>query len=342
LKRLLQGIGIGALTVLLLVLFLRNSEPRAVLGVIGSANPGWLVLGFAANFGALVFRTLRWRTILDPKSPPPFYVPFFANAVGYSLSTILPFRAGDVVRPALLSRRSNIKFSTALGTVLTEKVFDLFAILSLFIFFVLTSGRAISNDPATSRKFLVVESAAVTAGLMLSVMGAILIAVLFFKSSIRIAHGWLGRLLPRRFREGWMRFFDSFVRSISLARHAGALPRVVLFTAGIWMCISSQFFFVLLALGRPLPFTASYFISSATILGLMIPTPGGIGGIHKAAQTVLVNFYRFDVNSSVAASLLVHLVGVLPVLLTGATLFIRERMSWRQLSHIGDEVASDE
>ena len=39
-------------------------------------------------------------TILDPTDPPPFYSTFFANAVGYMLSTILPVRAGDIARPA--------------------------------------------------------------------------------------------------------------------------------------------------------------------------------------------------------------------------------------------------
>jgi hypothetical protein len=51
-----------------------------------------------------------------------------------------------------------------------------------------------------------------------------------------------------------------------------------------------------------------------------------------------VNFYHFDVNLSVAASLLVHVVGVLPVLVTGTTLVLKEGMTWRQLSHISEEV----
>src|SRR5256885_4582560 len=47
---------------------------------------------------------------------------FFANTVGYMLSTVLPIRAGDVARPALLARRTNVRFAGALGTVLTERI----------------------------------------------------------------------------------------------------------------------------------------------------------------------------------------------------------------------------
>ena len=75
-----------------------------------------------------------------------------------------------------------------------------------------------------------------------------------------------------------------------------------------------------------------------TILGLMVPTPGGVGGFHKVCQIILTSFYRFDVDTSVAAAILFHLVGVLPVIALGLVLFMREGLSWRQVTHIAEEV----
>ena len=63
-----------------------------------------------------------------------------ATSMGYALSTVLPVRAGDVIRPALLSRRTDVRFSRALGTVLTERVLDLTAILILYLSFIAISG----------------------------------------------------------------------------------------------------------------------------------------------------------------------------------------------------------
>src|SRR5687768_18484851 len=94
-----------------------------------TTNVFWLGVALVVNLAALFFRTIRWRIILDPDDPPPFYPTFFANTVGYMLSTILPIRAADVARPALLSRRTSHRFSGALGTVLTERVLDLLSIL---------------------------------------------------------------------------------------------------------------------------------------------------------------------------------------------------------------------
>ena len=337
LKRILRIGAIAALTVLFLGLFLWKSDPRRVVDLMLASNVAWLALGFLANLAALLFRTLRWRTILDPRHPPPFYATFFANAVGYTLSTVLPVRAGDFARPAILSRRTDIRFTTALGTVLTERIFDLFAILTLFVTFVWSTNRQFSADPSTAGKFALVRTAGIIATLLLLSMALFLVSLYFFRETIRRAHQAVGRILPQRFREGWMLFFDSFVASLALARNHLALARVILFTVGIWFSIASQFAFVFIALRHPLPITASFFITGMAIVGLMIPTPGGIGGFHKACQITLTNFYHYDVNTSVAAALLVHAVGILPVVLTGAALVIHDGISWRQAAAIGEK-----
>lgn len=335
-KRILHLSLIVLLTVVFLVLFFRNSDARGVWSLVRSTSVGWLLCGFAANFLALVCRAERWRTILDPDNRPAFYPTFFATALGYMTSTILPIRAGDVVRPALLARRTDIRFSAALGTVLTERVLDLMSILILFLIFVGTSGRHFATDPRTASHFVYIKTAAIVAVGGVLLLGGFGVALFFSREPVRRFHGRLARFIPHRFQASWMNFFDSFVSSLDIASHPSALARVVLLTAAIWLFLCSQFFFVLVAFGRPLPFTSSIFLTGMSILGLAIPTPGGVGGFHKACQIVLTNFYGFSIDASVAVALLSHLVGVLPVIITGAILFLREGLTWKQLSRISE------
>ena len=51
----------------------------------------------------------------------------------------------------------------------------------------------------------------------------------------------------------------------------------------------------------------------------------------KIAQWVLTTFYGFDIDSSVAAALLFHLVGTLPVVIAGLVLFAVTGMSVRDV-----------
>jgi uncharacterized protein (TIRG00374 family) len=324
LKRILQITLIAFLTIFFLAFFLWKSNLRDVWRILLATNIVWFAIGFLINGSALFFRTVRWRLLLHASTPPPFYPTFFANTMGYMLSTILPIRAGDVARPALLARRTNVRFSEALGTVLTERVLDLISILSLFVFFCVYRWYDFPSR--------VVHGGAIIAGAMLAAVILLILGFRFFGNHVRRLHGWLGGFLPQRFREPWMRFFDAFAETLQITERPRAFVAVIFYTVCIWFCLTSQFWFVLMASHRPLPFDSSFFLTAATTVGIAIPTPGGVGGFHKVCQWVLTTFYGFDIDTSVAVAVLFHIVGTLPVVVVGAVLFLREGLNWRQLS----------
>ncbi len=326
-KRTLQIIAVAAFTIVFLYWFLKNANLSDVWRILKTTNPVWLAIGLFINFFALVFRTARWRVLLDPDHPPPVYATFFATTVGYMLSTILPIRASDVARPALLARRTNLRFSGALGTVLIERVLDLYSILILFVAFSIRRW----NDFASNDWFFVIKAGAIACGVLLALLIFFTIGLYFFRSTIRRFHEILGRILPKRFRGAWMNFFDKFVDTFRIMRHPNAAPIVIVCTIGIWFCLTSQFIFTVLALHHPLPWDSSIFVTGITTVGIAIPTPGGVGGFHKACQLVLTHFYGFDIDSSVATAVLFHVVGTLPVLVTGLLLFVREGVRWRDV-----------
>lgn len=343
LRKLLRVLLIAAVTVLLLALFLRNSDPAAVLEVIRSTRIPWLLAALLTNFCALLFRTARWRAILTASTgqPPPLYDTFLSTAIGFFSSAVLPIRAGDVVRPALLSRRTGIRFANALATVVSERLIDLMAVLSMVVVFSLTGGRRLSENPVTARKALLIHSGATMAGIALGTVIALLVILYFFRGGARKLQVRVSGILPKRFRRGWIAFFDSLGAVIELLARPLLLARVLLFTLGIWTCLTGQFILVLYSVGHPLPYVASFLVTGMTILGLWIPTPGGVGGFHKAAQMALTNFYGFNVSASVAVAIVFHLVGTVPVVLTGFVLFAREGMSVKQLARIGESAKAD-
>ena len=323
---------IAILTVVLLALFLRNSDLSEVGALILRIRFEWLIPGFLANFTALLCRSLRWRIIINPDDPPPVYATFFATAIGFMSSAILPVRAGDVIRPALLSRRTDIRFSSALGTVVTERLLDLTSIVTLFLTFVVLALSGLTSLPVERLAFL--RGAGVIALGIFTAIVVLVVSAYRFREPARRIVGWIARIAPERFKESTLNLFDSFVSSLRLPGRPTKLLLVLGLTATIWLCLTSQFYFVMLAFGRPLPFTASFLVTALSILGFSIPTPGGVGGFHKATQIVLVTFYGFSIDTSVAVALVFHLVGTAPVLTTGAILFLKEGLSWRQIEEM--------
>lgn len=327
-KRILQIIAVAAFTVVFLWWFLKNANLADVWRILKTTGGLWLTAGLLTNFATLLFRTARWRMLLDPDRPPPVYATFFATTVGYMLSTILPIRASDVARPALLSRRTDLRFSGALGTVLIERVLDLYSILLLFVAFAIHRWRYFSSNPW----FEIIKVGAIACAAILLALTFFILGLVLYRGTIRRFHEFIGRILPARFRGAWMNFFDKFVDTLRIAQHPKALPVVLLCTAGIWACLTTQFYFTVLALHHPLPWDSSIFVTGITTVGLAIPTPGGVGGFHKACQLVLTHFYGFDIDDSVATAVLFHVVGTLPVLVTGLLLFAAEGLRWSDVT----------
>lgn len=337
-KKLLRTTFVLALTAFFLWLFLRNASLSAVWSILKAASPAWLAFAVVVNMGALLCRTVRWRTLLDPDDPPPFYATFFANTIGYMASSLLPVRASDFARSALLARRTVHRFSGAFGTVLAERVLDLGSILLLFVYFFVRRRSEFTSDPRTAQWFnyLVTPAAAVAAAILVT-LTVFMIAVYFFGSRIRRWHEALGRLVPARFRGSWMHFFDTFAATTEIAHHGTALRKVLLSTAGVWFFLSMQVYAAALALRLPLPFDSTFFITGSSTVGLAAPTPGGVGGMHKVVQVVLTRFYLMDNETAIAAAVLFHLVGTLPVIVTGVALFAREGLHWKDLARDAEE-----
>lgn len=329
LKRILQIALIVALTVLFLWLFLRNANMAEVGAILARANWGWVFVGFVVNTGALLCRTARWRTILDPDDPPPFSATLAANAIGYMSSIVLPIRASDVVRPAILSRKTNHRFSGALAGVLSERVLDLTSILSLFVFFALRRWNEFAH---LTKWFYIVRAGAIASIVVLVVLWTFIVSLYFFGDRIRVAHEFIGRLLPKRFLGSWLHFFDTFKETLEIIKHRGVLAKVLLATVGVWTCLTAQFWFATRSVDHRLPYDASFFVTGVTTIGVAIPTPGGIGGFHKACQLVLTNFYQFGLEASVAVAVLFHIIGTIPVLTLGLFLFAREGLHWKDVT----------
>jgi uncharacterized protein (TIRG00374 family) len=106
----------------------------------------WVVAAIAINLLSVVVRALAWDTVIKQAIPPPvpgFPLVFSAFCVGLFANAVLPARAGEFARVAVLSRRFPGRegvWATLVGTVFAHRVFDLFPSL-LLIGYVLATAK---------------------------------------------------------------------------------------------------------------------------------------------------------------------------------------------------------
>src|SRR5436305_2099134 len=118
--------------VALLALFLRNVDLWRVGAEIARARPEYLALSLATMPLNLAIRAYRWQYLLEPLGTTSFGGAFRATAVGFAASSVLPARAGEVIRPYFLARQESrderMSATSAFATIILERLLDIITV----------------------------------------------------------------------------------------------------------------------------------------------------------------------------------------------------------------------
>ncbi|MGE5595576.1 MAG: lysylphosphatidylglycerol synthase transmembrane domain-containing protein [Hyphomicrobiales bacterium] len=114
---------------------------RAAWHVIRGLQPGWLVLGVALLIASNYVHAVKWQKLLQCVGHAPVVDLFAVFWSSMATNNVIPFRAGDVLRVQVLSRRTGLPRSGIVATLLTERILDgVSFVIILFAGFALMSG----------------------------------------------------------------------------------------------------------------------------------------------------------------------------------------------------------
>lgn len=324
------GVSIG-LAVLLLWLFLRNLDFAAVGAAIRSAHLGWIAVATVAGLVATPpIRAWRWRLLLG-RQPASFLQRNASIAIGFAASTLLPARAGEIVRPAALSRMAALPFTPCLLSVALERLVDLLCTVGLFVVYAVGwAPQALSGDEA-SRFALLRRSAFILGGGTLAAIGVLTVFALRPDLARRLSAPFL-RLFP----PGIARRLDGVLTHLLEGIAALRTPRDAAVVAGqsaiLWLVICFQIWATLKAFDLTFPYPVTFFVLTWAVMGLAIPTPGGVGGYHAAIAYALTGFYGVPTNTAAAFALVSHAVSFVPITVLGLGFLLAGGFSLRSLS----------
>jgi hypothetical protein len=140
-------------------------------------------------------------------------------------------------------------------------------------------------------------------------------------------------------------FFPSFLEGFRALQQGGALAWTLLLSLAIWIVITFQMWFMVQAYLDGFPFTGALFLMCITVVGIAIPTPGGVGGYQIFMNVALVNFFgeymsASDPNSQAAGiSNGCYITSMVPVILIGLVFLYREGLSLGRISQISERGA---
>lgn len=310
--------------------FGRNLDWVEVRRAVGDSDPYLLGAAVLVISLAYFFRAFRWGALLKPLSAAKFADLFAATTIGFS-AVFLIGRAGEFVRPVALSMRDpRVRPSASLVTIVVERIYDLTAVALMFALNLIWFKPPLALELSYDRVR--------TAGLVLFIATVFGIAFLtWFRKQSSLVIGLFERLfaslrfIPQRISKLVLGLLEQLAQALRVLVNLTELLETIGWTALLWFGIAAANLLVMRAFHLPVGLPETIFVLGWSLVGSLVPTPGGAAGAFHAATAAGLLFLGVKKETAAALSIVLHLVDFGPAVLFGLFYVIRGDLSVAKL-----------
>ncbi len=327
-RRLVQLSISVALTVLIgYIIYLEVPDWGKAWRVMIEGRPELLLtaLGFVALH--MVLRATRWGILLKPAKPHISFRNLLTLTLVKYVVNVIPPRAGEVAASALLAKKEDISTATVIAASVLERILDSITVLCLFGFYLFFYSHRYAPDSERGQEIMLSVRS-------YSIKGFIAICLGFAILSLLLRRKHWAEHIPLRLRKVFLQSLEGFH---ALKSH-WAVVQVVLLSFAIWLAITTQVWLLTRAYLADFPFPGTLLLMALTVVGVSIPTPGGVGGFQFFMNLTLVNFFPSylsvqDPHSQAAGiSNGAYLVSMVPIIIVGLIFLNQEGLSLGKLN----------
>lgn len=328
-KRLLHVLLGLAVASLFIWLSLQDADLNEVIHQLTTISYGWVIPFVLIVLAGNLARAERWKMILDDETgvPQSRRVLFSGVMYGLAANTAIP-RAGEVLRALYVSRKSGIESSRLFGTVVQERVIDLLMMLGMLMITVILLVR----DERVLRQIFGEEGAAYIAALtsttgiiVLLIFGVITLFMLIYLRKFRSRNTGTTRKKDSE-ETRLLLLLRNFVRGIISIRNLRNWPLFLVYTLFIWAGYVAMSLLPFYAFNFHLEFgfgwEQAFAITVIGAVGVMLPSPGGIGTYHYMVQQGLYVLYGVPVMTALSYATVNHFANLITILLTALILYV--------------------
>jgi len=293
---------------------------KKIMWEIVSANMFWVAVSGFISIVAFVVRAHRWNLLIEPMGySPSLKNTTYSVMVGYLANYFVP-RLGEVTRCGALSKAESVPFNKLLGTVIVERIIDVFSLLLCIILASFLERKRLGNfftvnifEPLVSKFQKLGNSPLLIVTSILFITGLIITLIYFIKKSRKKdADSGISKIIKG--------FIDGLRSVANLKR-----PWLFIFqSVFIWVLYYFGVYVSLFAF----PFTSglgagtALFLLVAGGIGMSAPVQGGIGAYHLFVSQGLVLYGVLKENGLAFATMLHGLQLILVILLGITSMFL--------------------
>lgn len=284
-----------------------------MIAQLGSVQFGWIYLSILLSVFSHILRAYRWQILLQPLG---YHVTlnraFWAVMVGYMANLAFP-RMGEITKCSVLKKTDDVKISRSMGTVVTERLFD---VILLGLSLLLTLGVEFKR---LSQFFLDLADEKVPSELNLSFSSPIFLgAIAFIALLLTIFLLLRERITQSTIYHRLVEVLLNFREGLLSIRKIKNITGFVVSTFSIWFLYYLMAYVVVFSIPQTadLDWAAGLAILVVGGIGMSAPVQGGIGTYHFLVAALLI-LYGIERSDGVFFATLIHTSQTLMVLFLG-------------------------
>jgi uncharacterized protein (TIRG00374 family) len=262
-----------------------------------------------------------------------FWDTLSATCIGFT-AVVFFGRAGEAVRPYLISKKAGVPFSSQIAAWLVERILDL--LMVVVIFAIALTQVSHSSIQSSSRVDTTLHAAGYTGAFVGAAMLAVLVGLERFKGNVqaRLMSGLA--FLPGPLRLRIEIYLAEFEKGMESMRSTSSVLLLVSLTVLDWAAIAASF----ATLGFAFPATADLGVTDMVILlgfvafGSVLQLPGIGGGMQIVTALVLTEFYGLTLEAASGFALILWMISFVSIVPVGVTLAFNEGIKWRTLKNL--------
>jgi uncharacterized protein (TIRG00374 family) len=293
--------------------FLWSIDFRELWTVLGRVQWGWILLSCGALLVHYVLHGWRWKILLHHVDPGlNFRTWWRATTILWAFNTLLPLRAGNLLRPAVVSLERDVPYTTLLFTMVAETVCDVFAMVGLVLLTLrLLPDELLESGPLVRLK-VYGSWAAVAALVALGV-----IVLLSTRRARAVVEAMMAPLPSSRVRERMLLVFDQLVEGMAAVGEPLRLLQALGVTVLVWSAWLVGIASTLEAFHLEIPLVGAMFIETALSIAMLVPQAPGFLGLFQVVTEEALGLFGAPATEAKAVALIFWTVCFVPITILG-------------------------
>jgi len=321
-RKYLEFLALLLLAVVIIWWFGRRLDWSQVKTAVQNSDWRLILLGAGTVLLGYLWRAIRWQVLLAPLTKASMREIWIATCVGFG-AVLLIGRAGEVVRPVVLPMRDQrVRPAASFVTIMIERLYDTIAVVVIFALNLLWLKPSQSAGTDFGRAQMV--------GWLLMALLAVVVALLiWFKRRSPDAIRWLDvkigvkSNLGIRLKRAVLSTLEQLATALSVLSNKRQLSFSVGLSVLLWASVAGGNLLVCRAFGIPFGIPQILFVLGWSMVGSIVPTPGGAAGAFHAATGAALVLLGVGREQAAAVAIIMHLVDFGPAALFGFFYFLR-------------------